>query len=113
MAQLDRLHTVCDLASNDSLFMEDDAAGNFYTVLSGALRLLKLRPDGRRRITGFVLPGEFIGPSTSKTHTCNAEALTDASLCCFAIPNFGRIAKENPEMDGQLPAMTNTSLSLA
>jgi CRP/FNR family transcriptional regulator len=59
------------------------------------------------------LPGEFIGLSTNKTHTCNAEALSDASLCCFTIPNPGRIAKENPKMDGWLLAMTNTSLSLA
>ena len=59
------------------------------------------------------MPGEFIGLSTNKTHTCNAEALSDASLCCFTIPNPGRIAKENPKMDGRLLAMTNTSLSLA
>lgn len=113
LAQLDRLHTVCDLASDDSLFMEGDAANNFYTVLTGALRLSKLRPDGRRQITGFVLPGEFIGLSSGESHAYNAEAITDASLCCFTIPNLARIAKENPEMDSRLLAMTNASLSLA
>lgn len=113
LAQLEQLHTICDLASDESLFMEGDPATAFFTVLKGAMRLSKLLPDGRRQITGFVLPGEFIGLSAAEVYAHNADALTEASLCRFAIADLERIGLENPEMNGQLLAMTNSSLSLA
>ncbi|MDA1100542.1 MAG: helix-turn-helix domain-containing protein [Proteobacteria bacterium] len=113
LAQMERLHTICCLAGEESLFMEDDAAIAFFTVLKGALRLSKLLPDGRRQITGFVLPGEFIGLAAGEVYAHNADALMDTSLCRFSLTDLDRIGQENPELNSRLLAMTNSNLSLA
>ncbi len=113
LSRLEQLHTIINLESEDGLFMEGDDATFFFTVLSGALRLSKLLPDGRRQITGFVLPGEFIGLSLGDIYVDNAEALTDASLCRFNVSDLERIGQENPEMDSRLLTMTNSTLTQA
>ncbi|MBT6426477.1 MAG: helix-turn-helix domain-containing protein [Rhodospirillaceae bacterium] len=113
LARLDQSHTIVNLDSEDGLFMEGDDATSFFTVLSGALRLSKLLPDGRRQITGFVLPGEFVGLSDGDTYVDNAEALTEASLCRFTVSDLKRIGQDNPEMDSQMLAMTNNTLTQA
>ncbi|MBT3370139.1 MAG: helix-turn-helix domain-containing protein [Rhodospirillaceae bacterium] len=113
LTKLEGLHTLCDLAPEESLFMEGDRAASFFTVLNGCLRLSKLLPDGRRQITGFVLPGEFIGLSPGTTHAYNAEALVEANLCRFALGDLERISDENPAMKGRLLDMTNANLARA
>ncbi|MBT4045728.1 MAG: helix-turn-helix domain-containing protein [Rhodospirillaceae bacterium] len=113
LAQLEQLHVICDLDSEENLFIEGDPATAFFTVIKGALRLSKSLPDGRRQITGFVLPGEFIGLSTGKVYAHNADALTEASLCRFSNSDMERIGQEIPEMNSRLLAMTNSSLSQA
>jgi CRP/FNR family transcriptional regulator len=39
------------------------------------LRLTKLLPDGRRQITGFVFPGDFLGITMEDEHAFTAEAI--------------------------------------
>ncbi len=113
LTQLEQLHVICDRASEENLFIEGDPATAFFTVLKGALRLSKSLPDGRRQITGFVLPGEFIGLSTGQVYAHNADALTEASLCRFSVSDMERIGLEVPEMNNRLLSMTNSSLSQA
>lgn len=113
LVRLEALHSYCDLSGEDSLFMEGDDATYFYTILSGSFRLSKLLPDGRRQITGFALPGEFIGLSLGETYDCNAEALTVSKLCRFTVTDLKQIGRENPEMEGRLLTMTHTTLNYA
>ncbi|MBT3330810.1 MAG: helix-turn-helix domain-containing protein [Rhodospirillaceae bacterium] len=113
LLQLEALHSFRDLSGEDSLFMEGDDATYFYTILSGAFRLSKLLPDGRRQIIGFALPGEFMGLSVEDNYICNAEALTGSRLCRFSVTDLKRIGRKNPEMDRQLLTMTNATLSQA
>jgi len=113
LARLEQLHTIYDLANEENLFTEGDPAAAFFTVLKGALRLSKSLPDGRRQITGFALPGEFIGLAAGQLYVHNDDALTDVSLCRFSISDLERIGEEFPKMNSRLLAMTNSSLSLA
>lgn len=113
LAELEQLQTICALGSEDSLFMQGDAATSFFTVLQGTLSLSKLLPDGRRQITGFVLPGEFVGLCAGNVYTHNAVALSDVSLCRFSIADLQRIALQAPEMNRRLLAMTNSTLDMA
>ena len=113
LAKLETLQSVVELQSEETLFMEGDRAVSFFTVLTGALRISKLLPDGQRQITDFVLPGEFVGLSAEETYVDHAEALTDASVCRFAMSDLRRIGADYPEMGGQLLAMTNTILTRA
>ena len=49
------------LDAGEALFYEDDPATEVFTVTSGMLKLSKLLPDGRRQITGFLTPGDYLG----------------------------------------------------
>ncbi|WP_282187827.1 cyclic nucleotide-binding domain-containing protein [Azospirillum sp. TSO22-1] len=54
--------------------------GREYIVVEGMVRLYKLMPDGRRRITGFAGPGDMIGVVLDDRHRCSADAMTAALL---------------------------------
>ena len=43
------------------IFGEGEPANSVYQVISGAVRTVKLLPDGRRQIASFVLPGDIFG----------------------------------------------------
>jgi len=44
-----------------TLFREEDESISVYNVTVGVVRLVRSLPDGRRQITGFALPGDFLG----------------------------------------------------
>ena len=37
-----------------------------FNVVRGVIKLYKLLPDGRRQITGFLFPGDFLGTLNSE-----------------------------------------------
>ena len=87
--------------AGETLFYETDEAGHVFTVASGTLRLHKMLPDGRRQITGFVLPGDFLGLSGRDGFSYTAEAVTEAGICRFPrralealFDDFPRLEKE-------------------
>ena len=71
------------LGRGQSLLMEGDAAGFAYNVIAGGMKLFKSLPDGRMQITGFLLPGDFLGLPLRGAYAYSAEALSDSVLCRF------------------------------
>ncbi|NEU14995.1 cyclic nucleotide-binding domain-containing protein, partial [Methylobacterium sp. BTF04] len=51
------------LDQKETLYGQDEPAVSVFNVTSGALRLYRLLPDGRRMVTGFAFPGDFLGLS--------------------------------------------------
>lgn len=80
LGMLDTLGSVVRLKRDAALFYEGDAASSYYKVVSGAVRSCKLLQDGRRHITDFFLPGDFIGVEALGTHGSTVEAVNDATL---------------------------------
>ena len=78
---LELLHQGVEVEENEALFLEGDPADRVYNLLSGALRIYKLLPDGRRQITGFVLPGDFVGLAVDGEYVYSAEAIAESALC--------------------------------
>ncbi len=66
-----------------TVFHEGDDSTYLFNLVSGALRLSKLLPDGRRQITGFLFPGDFLGLSIAEVYAYTAEALVETWLCRF------------------------------
>ncbi len=62
-------------AAGDQLFRQGDPVRYVYRVLSGAVVSYRLLTDGRRQVTGFHLPGDFIGLEAGIEHGTSAEAL--------------------------------------
>lgn len=62
-------------APGELLFRQGDAVRLVYRVLSGAVISYRLLADGRRQVTGFHLPGDFLGLEAGVEHATTTEAL--------------------------------------
>jgi CRP/FNR family transcriptional regulator len=84
------------------LFHEGDPATRVFTLTRGTLKLYKLLADGRRHVTGFMYPGDFLGISVDDEHAFTAEALEETKLCWFPRNRFDDFVEEHPSMEREL-----------
>ena len=101
------------LASGQALFHEGDPATRVFTLTKGTLKLYKLLADGRRQVTGFLHPGDFLGISVDDEHAFSAEALEESQLCWFPRARFDDFVEEQPRMERELYRMAATELAAA
>jgi CRP/FNR family transcriptional regulator len=100
--RLDAIVTHIQLDAGETLFYETDEAGHLFTVATGTLRLHKMLPDGRRQITGFVLPGDFLGLSGRDGFSYSAEAVTEAGICRFPRRELEALFDEFPRLEKEI-----------
>lgn len=62
--------------TGDCLFRQGDAARLVHRIVSGAVISYRILSDGRRQVSGFHLPGDFLGLEAGVEHAVTAEALT-------------------------------------
>ena len=63
-------------APGEQLFRQGEPVRLVYRVLKGAVISYRLLSDGRRQVTAFHLPGDFVGLEAGTEHTTTAEALS-------------------------------------
>ncbi len=76
-------------APGETLFAEGDETNTIYEIVRGMLRLVKLLPDGRRQITGFLSAGRLLGLAPEGAHVYTVEAITEVTLC-DEVPGFAK-----------------------
>jgi CRP/FNR family transcriptional regulator/CRP/FNR family nitrogen fixation transcriptional regulator len=84
-------------APGDHLFRQGDPVRLVYRVLKGTVVSYRLLSDGRRQVTGFHLPGDFVGLEAGVEHATTAEALSPvhasaidrAELAARAVTDIG------------------------
>lgn len=113
LASLRRLGSSFRLAAGQPLFHEGDPAGRVFTLTRGALKLYKLLPDGRRQVTGFMHPGDFLGISVDDEHAFTAEALEHSQLCAFPRTRFDDFTEAHGEMERELYRLATHELAAA
>lgn len=101
------------LAPGQALFHEGDPATRVFTLTRGTLKLYKLLADGRRQVTGFLHPGDFLGISVDDEHAFSAEALEDSQLCWFPKRRFDDFVDDDPAMERELYRMAAHELAAA
>ncbi len=74
---------IVEVEPHRAIFDEAEPAENVYNVTAGAVKIYKLLPDGRRQITGFLFPGDFLGLTHNEAYAYSAEALAPTKLCRF------------------------------
>ena len=89
---------------------ETDKAEYLYNIRSGAVRISKMLPDGRRQITSFLFPGDFFGLSCKDQHSYTAEALTNLEICRFPRKKIMGLFRDFPELNERVFDMTRTEL---
>lgn len=83
--------------------MADSEPSSFFgNVLSGAVKLTKMMPDGRQQIVGLLFPSDFLGRAFSPDAPYYAEAASDVELCTFPRTEFERLLKAYPTLEHRL-----------
>lgn len=86
--------------AGQSIITEGDAATRIFNLRHGVACVFKLLPDGRRQVTGFLYPGDFLGVTfnTGATYGYGAEALTPCALRAWPRGVLERLFDETPGM---------------
>jgi CRP/FNR family transcriptional regulator len=111
LGHLKNLGWTLKLSPGQALFHEGDPATRVFTLTKGMLKLYKLLADGRRQVTGFMHPGDFLGISVEDEHAFCAEALEDAQLCWFPRNRFDDFIEDHPSMERELYRMAAHELA--
>jgi CRP/FNR family transcriptional regulator len=113
LARLREITTELRAAPRQTIFHEGDPADHLFNVTGGAVRLFKLLPDGRRQITGFLFPGDFLGFAMNDSYAFTAEAITEVSLCRFPRLKLEALLDQFPKMERRLLGMASNELAAA
>lgn len=113
LTEMAAIATNMELGSGDPLFDEAEPAEHVFNVTAGAVKVYKLLADGRRQMTGFLFPGDFLGLANEETYAYSAEAITHTALCRFPRRKLERLLERYPNMEHRLLAMASHELAAA
>jgi len=85
--------------AGEIIFMEGDITTHSYIVLSGALKLTKVHPDGERHITSLMFPEDLLCGTFKSHQTCSAEAASDVELCAIPLEILSNLCAEAPGLE--------------
>jgi CRP/FNR family transcriptional regulator len=102
LAGMRALGTMQRLQPGQSVFHEGDPARRVFMVSHGALKLYTLLADGRRQVTGFMFPGDFLGISVDEEYAFTVEALEATELWWFSRESFDQFLATHPQVEREL-----------
>ena len=112
-AALDRIGTVLSIDREAVLFYEDDPAEHYFKVVSGAIRCCKLLADGRRHVSEFYLPGDFIGLDAEASYLFTAEAVKETTVIRYTRRGVDALASVEPRIARRLLSIACRDLGAA
>jgi CRP/FNR family transcriptional regulator len=113
LADMRRLGTMQRLQTEQAVFHEGDPAKRVFMLTLGALKIYTLLGDGRRQVTGFMFPGDFLGVTVDDDYAFTVEALETSELWWFSREAFDRFVEENPAVERELYRMAAHELAAA
>ena len=108
LAQVEKTMARRSVVKGRALMEEGEANDSLYILVQGSFRLLKHLDDGRRQITGFLFPGDFVGVRPTDASAYTAEALEDSRVCHFPHKFLELIAADCPGVKDRLIARGQT-----
>lgn len=112
----DRLEAIVshrDYAPGQVIFEEGDPADFVFNISAGEVRIYRLLADGRRQVTGFLTPGDFLGLVSDDSYAYGAEAIGEVELCCMRLSNLERLLSDIPPVREKLLDMSRDELAAA
>ena len=113
MASLDGIGLTRRLDRGQELFAEGDRAGSCYKVISGAVRLLRLMPDGRRHVVDFFVANDHFGFTPSAAYPYSAEAVIDTVVVAYPRRGVEDLISRRPGVGRSLLAVVSRELAAA
>lgn len=101
------------VSEGQALITQGEICEYLYVVISGSYRLVTLLPDGRRQITGFVFPGDFLGAGATGESPVTAEALEPGLVCRFSQDFLAEMSQRHPGIKDRLLSRAETELTRA
>lgn len=80
LKSIEAFGTVILVGRDQEVYADGDPADYCYKVVAGAVRTVKLMPDGRRQVADFYLPKDLFGFDSTDPRDLAAEAVTDTTL---------------------------------
>lgn len=111
LRRLSELVQVQRLDPGQSLFAEGEEAQFLFNIAAGMIKLYKLLPDGRRQITGFLMPGDFLGLMFADRYPYSAETVTPAMLCRFQRRKLEALLDSCPKLHKRLFGLVTQELA--
>jgi len=93
-----------------TIFCEGDPASDVFSVRSGQMQHYKTLRDGRRAVTGFLFPGEFIGASFHGRFLVSADSVTDVKLSRMSRRRLEEMASASPLLHSEVSALISRDL---
>lgn len=92
------------LARGDHLYRAGQSLGSLFVAREGAFKTVATDVDGDEQVVGFHLPGELMGLDAmgSGRHACDAEALTQATVCEIPLGKLEDVCRQLPGLQHQL-----------
>jgi CRP/FNR family transcriptional regulator, anaerobic regulatory protein len=110
---LENIMTSASVEANQILVDEGEPRRRVYTLTGGMLRLSIALPDGRRQITGFLMPGDYLGLADEGEYSQTAEAVVASKLCAFPVREMEGLQDQFPRLKDRLHQMTRLALRRA
>jgi CRP-like cAMP-binding protein len=82
--------------AKDHLFTEGETKTHVYQVVTGAVCLYKVLPDGRRQVIDFAYGGDLIGLGLGPVEACNAQATVATRVRCLPVSSLRTILRNEP-----------------
>jgi CRP/FNR family transcriptional regulator len=113
LAALRGLGTMQRLQEGQTVFHEGDPARRVFMLTYGSLKIYTLLLDGRRQVTGFMFPGDFLGVAVDGEYAFTIEALERSELWWFSRDAFTRFVDQNPSIERELYHLSAHELAAA
>ena len=113
LGKLDAIVVHKKLAPGEILFFEGDRSDSLYIITEGCVRLSKMLADGRRQITGFLFPSDFLGLALRERYAYSAEAVDPVLLCRYPKNRLEALLDQFPAMERRLLAVASNELAAA
>lgn len=82
-------------AAGEEIFAQGEPASFVYRIASGAVISYRLLADGRRQVTGFHLPGDFLGLEAGIDYRTHAQALGPVRATVLRRARLSAVAATN------------------
>ena len=84
--------------AKDHLFTEGESKTHIYQVVTGAVCLYKVLPDGRRQVIDFAYGGDLISLGLGAVEAFNAQATIATRVRCLPIAALRSIMRNEPSV---------------
>ena len=111
---LERIGTRLRFSRNQQIYCQGESGNGFwYKVISGAVRITNLLPDGRRHIAEFCFSDDGFGLESAAERSFSAEAVGDVTVMRYPRAATERLAEDYPAVARLLRDMALKSLAAA